>query len=397
MRRLRDKLRWWWVASASQHVRSARRRWVLLGLLAAAVAAGIVALVAGGGGILPAERIAGTRADANPYDGRSPRAPAAASQRVLLQLQRPPLAGVPGVQDLTPEARRDYVASLKREAQALRGALKARGVRIDEVVAFERAWNGFAATVRTRDLAAISSLGVRAQPVRRFYPALGEPVPVAAAGRPDAPRAGAPAAGATAPAVALLASGVGGPREALDEPGYDAVDRDLDPSPGTDPRDARRREAGGTALAGVLAAAGVRVRPIRVAGLQAGPSAAQAEEYATSDQLLAGLERAVDADGDGDTGDHAAVALVAVSAPYAGFAASPEAQAVAGARRLGTLVVAPAGGEGAARAPSGTVGSPAAARAALAVGALAASAPHAELRSGPLVAPDAAVLAGAAP
>ena len=63
------------------------------------------------------------------------------------------------------------------------------------------------------------------------------------------------------------------------------------------------------------------------------------------------------------------VALVGVNAPYAGFGDSPEAQAVRGAGKLGTLVVAPAGNEGPARPPNGVVGSPGAARAALTAGA----------------------------
>ena len=50
--------------------------------------------------------------------------------------------------------------------------------------------------------------------------------------------------------------------------------------------------------------------------------------YARSDQILAGLERAVDPNGDGDTSDHVAVALIGVNAPYAGFTHTPEAQAV---------------------------------------------------------------------
>ena len=63
------------------------------------------------------------------------------------------------------------------------------------------------------------------------------------------------------------------------------------------------------------------------------------------------------------------VALVGVNAPYAGFGDSPEAQAARGAAKLGTLVVAPAGNEGPARPPNGVVGSPGAARSALAAGA----------------------------
>ncbi len=64
---------------------------------------------------------------------------------------------------------------------------------------------------------------------------------------------------------------------------------------------------------------------------------------ARSDEVLAGLERAVAA--------HARVAVVAVTEPYAGFADSPESRAVAGAAALGTLVVAAAGNDGSAAGP----------------------------------------------
>ena len=48
-----------------------------------------------------------------------------------------------------------------------------------------------------------------------------------------------------------------------------------------------------------------------------------------SDQLIAGLDRAVDPNGDGDAHDAARVALVGVAEPFAAFADGPEAQAVA--------------------------------------------------------------------
>jgi len=297
-----------------------------------------------------------------PYDGRSPRQPAGDELRVLVALQRPALAdSAAGRGD--PDRQRAYVRSLEREGAALRSALDARGVPLRDVVTFERAWNGFAATVATSDLASISSLGVRAQPVRRFYPAAGEPVRVG-----DRLPVPAQAPGDGQAPVAVLDTGVDVRSPALrgrTAPGYDAVAGDGDPAPG-------RRELTGTALAGLLAGAGERVLPIRIAGVQ---GAAGPELFATSDQLLAGLERAVDPDGDGASSDRAPVALVGVNAPYAGFGGSPEARAVRGAGRLGTLVVAPAGNDGPALGPHGTVGSPGGARASVAVGALGGGAP----------------------
>src|SRR2546423_256865 len=86
----------------------------------------------------------------------------------------------------------------------------------------------------------------------------------------------------------------------------------------------------------------------------------------------AGLERAVDPNADGDASDALPVALVGVNSPYAGFEDAPEAKAVRAAAGLGTLVVAPAGNEGPGAGTFGTIGSPAAATGALAVGATAA-------------------------
>src|SRR5690606_32432572 len=63
------------------------------------------------------------------------------------------------------------------------------------------------------------------------------------------------------------------------------------------------------------------------------------------------------------------VALAALSVPYAGFADSPEERAVRGALALGTITVAAAGNDGSSGDATGTVGGPAAARDAVAVGA----------------------------
>src|SRR5213078_322955 len=91
--------------------------------------------------------------------------------------------------------------------------------------------------------------------------------------------------------------------------------------------------------------------------------------YARSDQLIAGLERAVDPNLDGDAHDAARIALVGVAAPFAAFTDSPEARAVAGALDLDTLVVAPAGNDGPAGPGYGSIASPGGAPAALTAGA----------------------------
>jgi hypothetical protein len=121
------------------------------------------------------------------------------------------------------------------------------------------------------------------------------------------------------------------------------------------------------ALAGV--APGATLLPIRVAGWQRDASARWAV-YARTDQLLAGLERAVDPNDDGDAHDAARVALVGVAEPFAGFADGPLALAAAGAMRLDTLVVAPAGNDGPVGPGYGSISGPGGAPAALTVGAL---------------------------
>ena len=115
-------------------------------------------------------------------------------------------------------------------------------------------------------------------------------------------------------------------------------------------------------------APGATILPIRVAGWQ--PSAEGGfAVYGRTDQLLAGLERAVDPDADGDVLDAARVAVVGVTEPFASFPDGPIARAVAGAARLDTLVVAPAGNEGPAGPSYGSIGGPGGAPDALTVGA----------------------------
>jgi hypothetical protein len=162
-------------------------------------------------------------------------------------------------------------------------------------------------------------------------------------------------------------------------PGIDVLDRDADAAARPNPDDHSQLEQHATELAGILdgsdgpgglhgVAPEATVMPIRVAGWQA---AADGRElvYGRSDQLIAGLDRAVDPNGDGDEHDAVRVALVGVTEPYAAFTDGPEAQAVQGAIDLNTLVVAPAGNDGGAGPAFGSVSGPAGAPAALAVAA----------------------------
>ena len=162
--------------------------------------------------------------------------------------------------------------------------------------------------------------------------------------------------------------------------GFDVVDGDRDAGAGGEAGRARRRRGARDAHGGP---ARRPRRPLRARGRGARCAGAPHPRHGLAqtadggwavlgrgDLLLAGLERAVDPDADGDVDDGATIALAAVVEPYAAFADSPESRAVAGATQLGTLVVAPAGNDGRPGPGFGSVGAPAAAPDALAVGTL---------------------------
>ena len=134
------------------------------------------------------------------------------------------------------------------------------------------------------------------------------------------------------------------------------------------PTDPSRLERHGTEMAGLIVGSGgpgglagvapaATLLPIRVAGWQTDDQGGYTV-YARSDQVLAGLERAVDPNGDGDAHDAARVALVALAEPFAAFADGPLARAAEGALGLDTLVVAAAGNDGPAGPAFGSVGGP---------------------------------------
>ena len=89
----------------------------------------------------------------------------------------------------------------------------------------------------------------------------------------------------------------------------------------------------------------------------------------TTATLLAGVDRALDPNGDGNLSDHADVILAPVAEPFAAFGASPETVAAEGAERAGAVLVAAAGNDGATGARFGTIATPGASPGWLAVGA----------------------------
>jgi minor extracellular serine protease Vpr len=311
----------------------------------------------------------------------TPPVPVSVGQRVIVMLDAPSLAqrvSRAGGQASERQERRWTAATMAAQRQVI-ADLAARGVRVKPEFEYARVMPGFSAALDTPAISILERTpGVAGvYPVRVAYPA------AISGGRPGG-KLGIRLPGATGRGVtiALLDTGVDRSHPFLGNrvrPGYDVVAgddlADAEPQPG-DPRDLERH---GTQLAGILVGAGgppeatglapgARVLPIRVAGWQ--PDAqGNTAIYARSDQLIAGLERAVDPNADGDAHDAVRVAVIGLAEPYAAFGDGPEAAAVSGAVDLDTLVVAAAGNNGPAGPRYGSIGGPGAASAALTVGA----------------------------
>ena len=288
----------------------------------------------------------------------------------------------------TESSMRQWTAGALAAQKQVAARLSREGIRLVPDFVYTRTFNGFAAPVDSRALALLERdedvLGV--YPVRAAYPASLSAAELrtlgfgdGSGGRPDLRVAGFDGTGVT---VALLDTGVDAThpfiRGRLLE-GADMLDPQGHARVRARPDDPTRLERHGTQLAGLIAgrggpggltgvAPGASILPIRVAGWQPG-AAGNFSVYGRTDQLLAGIERAVDPDADGDVLDAARVAVVGVTEPFASFPDGPVARAVQGAARLDTLVVVPAGNEGPAGPAYGSVGGPGGAPAALTVGA----------------------------
>lgn len=330
------------------------------------------------------------RATAAAWRGVFPDRPRPAlSQRSIVVLSAPSLADrVAGSEEpLSPEEQKRLVAEAEAAQRVLLAHLRERGIVLRPEHTFTRTLNGFSADVGPRALAELErTRGVAGvYPVRTVYPAsLGSDTLSRAEFGPDGgrrPDVGMSAFDGRGKTVALLDTGVD-----VDHPylggrvarGFDVVGGDQLARAEAKPDEPARLESHGTRMAGILVGArgpnalrGVapraRLLPIRILAWERSADGSYAVMGRT-DGLIAGLERAVDPDADGDVEDAATVALAAVVEPFAAFSASPEARAVAGATRLGTLVVAAAGNDGRPGTDFGTVGAPGGAPDALTVG-----------------------------
>ena len=272
-----------------------------------------------------------------------------------------------------PSRQRGWVANIEAEQDAFLASLRERGIPITRDEVFTRTLNGFSATLDARAIAELdrnpSVIGI--YPVRAVYPAEAE----ALRGPPVGAKAGValPGFDGHGAKIAILDTGVDADQIAYAgrlRRGFDVVDHDHKPVPEASPADPARLETHGTRMAGLVAAVapGAKIVPVRVVGWQQGQDGAFAQA-GRGDQLIAGLERAVDPNGDGSVEDSATIALAALVEPFAAFTDSPEARAVAGATKLGTLVVAAAGNDGSSEIGFGSIGAPGGAPDALTVGA----------------------------
>jgi subtilisin family serine protease len=370
-------------------MRLRRREAPQLGLLAALAVAGTLISVAAGAGSVGHEQ---DDLAASAWRGLvgSPREQVAVGQRVIVVLNSPSLADrmvAAGGQATEAEQRRWTAAALAAD-NLLIARLAQDGVAVRPEHRYGRVLTGFSAPLDPRAIAFLERAPEVAgvYPVRVTYPAsvsasLIDKGGLAAgvASRTDVSLPGADGRGVT---IALLDTGVDAHHPYVlgqVSSGYDVVGNTRDTSARSSPEDPTRLERHGTQMAGLLVgsegpgkmngvAPGATVLPIRVAGWQREASGRWAV-FGRTDQLLAGLERAVDPNQDGVALDAARIALVGVAEPFAAFEDSPSARAVAGALRLDTLVVAPAGNDGLAGPGYGSISGPGGSRAALTVGA----------------------------
>jgi subtilisin family serine protease len=360
---------------------------------------GVLALVALGATLLSVAAGAGSAGDdaarvaASAWRGLvgAPRQEVAVGQRVIVVLNTPSLSDQVahvGGRAAEGQQRRWTSASLAASHQLI-AKLAQQGVLVRPEFVYARVIAGFSAPIDPQALGLLERMPEVAgvYPVRVTYPAEQSSQMIErrrlAAGAGDRLRISLSGFDGNGVSVALLDTGVEGDHPFLlgqVVESRDVIDRDGDAAPDANPDDASRLERHGTQLAGIVAGsegpaelAGVAPRasllPIRVAGWQQNARGSWGL-FGRTDQLVAGLERAVDPNGDGSALDAARIALVGVSEPFSAFVDSPPARAAAGALRLDTLVVAPAGNDGYAGPGYGSIGGPGGSPSALTVGAV---------------------------
>jgi subtilisin family serine protease len=316
-----------------------------------------------------------------------PRPQATVGQRMIVVLRSPSLAErvaqAGGLATETQERR--WTTAAYASQKQLIADLGAHGLQVAIEYSYARVLNGFSAALDTRTTALLerSDEVTGVYPVRAEYPATVTSAPFgAAAGSVSRPESSLPGFDGRGVTIALLDTGVDRTRPYLHShvlAGYDALGTAPTAAAQPNPFDEGVVERHGTEMAGILVgsggpagahglASGATVLPIRIAGWQL-DARGEPAVLGRTDQLIAGLERAVDPNDDGDAHDAARIALLPLSEPYAAFSDSPEARAVDGALQLDTLVVAAAGNDGPAGPDFGSISGPGGAVGALTVGA----------------------------
>jgi Subtilase family/PA domain len=296
-------------------------------------------------------------------------------EQVIVILADAPASSVP------PAQRAEAAAAITRRHDELVPVLAQLGARV--TMRYRMLINGFSVQVPRGQVPAIAALAdVEAVvPVSLLSPAgVDATLPDEPSSDPVQPREPAPAAAGPAH-IALIDAGIDATHPALGGGmgptslvlgGADLVQGDSDPS-GDGEVDAH-----GTALATLvmrspaLANLAAEKMPRLLAYRVVAPEdvGGRAHHLARTDRVLAALERAVDPDQNGDTGDSSDVILIGLAQSFAGSGIDPLARAAAAADRVGSVVVAPSGNDGPTSGPGGSVGALASAPTVVAVGAM---------------------------
>src|ERR671910_782091 len=357
----------------------------LLGVVTVAAAVVSVAVASEVGGSEP--RVA--RASWSGLVG-GPRPEVSVGQRMIVVLRTPSLAQrVVRAGGRASEAdHRAWHAAAQAAQQQLIARLGVEGLRLRPEFSYTRVLSGFSAPLDARAIALLQRFpeveGV--YPVRIAYPASLSTALLErhalAAGSGYRARLSLPRASGRGVTVALLDTGVQYSHDYLTGAvleGVDVLEGDDLAVAKAKPDEPSELERHTTQLAGLIVGSGgpgdltgvarnATVLPIRVGGWQRDVAGRWAV-YSRTDQLIAGLERAVDPDGNGNAHDAARITLLGFAEPYAAFSDSPASRAVNGALALDTLVVAPAGNDGPAGPVYGSISGPGGAPDALTVGA----------------------------